>query len=163
MIGIVGAGALGTFLAARLSRGATGTRVVVLARAEAHAAALWREAPGASLTTDPPALRHAAQLFLCVKSYHVERAARALAAAWGAKSASARPPIVSLQNGWGHMEILGEALPGAPLVAGTTTLGAYWDERDLFHVSDAGTTAFAPWDTASGAACDAAVALFLAA
>jgi 2-dehydropantoate 2-reductase len=159
-VGIFGAGALGTLLASRLARGRAGARIVVLVRAEARAAALRREAPAAAVTTDPSALRSAAQLFLCVKSYQTEGAARTLASAWNTNPASPRPPIVSLQNGWGHMEILEDVFPGTPLVAGTTTLGAYWDDGGGFHGSDAGMTAFAPWNAASGAACDGAVALF---
>jgi len=162
-IAIVGAGALGTLLASRLSRAPERPRVVVLARAEAGAAALRREAPAAATTTDPAALRAATLLFLCVKSYQTEIAARSLAQAFARDPTPARVPIVSLQNGWGHMDILQRSFPLAPLVAGTTTLGAHWDERGAFHASTDGATIFAPWSDAADAACGAAMDLFEAA
>lgn len=152
-IGIVGAGALGTLLAARLSR--PGIRVRVLLRSAGRAETLRREAPRAEPAEDPALLVPASLLFLCVKSYQTGDAARRVAPALSAAST----PVVSLQNGWGNLELLERALPGVPLVAGTTTLGAYWDEAGRFQASTGGTTLFAPWtagDRAEAATADAA-------
>ena len=144
-IAIVGAGALGTLLAARLS--GAGSAVRVLARRRERAQALPREAPDAVATTDAADLVPAAIVFLCVKAHDTESAARLLAPLL----ASAPAPVVSLQNGWGHMNLLAALLPGIPLVAATTTLGAYWDEAGRYHVSPDGETIFAPWRTADAA------------
>jgi 2-dehydropantoate 2-reductase len=161
IVGIVGAGALGTLLATCLAGAANAARVVVLARGEVRTPTLRLEAPAATVVADAGALRDAALLFLCVKSYQTEAAVRSLSRGpGGAPGGPAHAPIVSLQNGWGHMEIIERAFPAAPLVAGTTTLGAYWDERGSFHASIAGLTTFAPWTPTARAACERAVALF---
>jgi len=138
-VAIVGAGALGTLLASRLARG--GGAVRVLARRRDRALALRREAPDAVTTAEPTDLLPAALVVLCVKSHDTADAARRIAAALAANPA----PVVSLQNGWGHMDVLAASLPPVPLVAGTTTLGAYWDEAGRYHVSLAGVTVFAAW------------------
>src|SRR5262245_9297162 len=120
---IVGAGALGTLLASRLSRspvsheaggygplgdaGAAPTdaappeppaQVQVLVRTAARTASLRREAPAARPVGDPSDLRRAALLFLCVKSYQTESAIETLDEALESTSAA----VISLQNGWGH-------------------------------------------------------------
>ena len=74
-----------------------------------------------------------------MKSYDTEDAANALAGA-GVGSA-----VASLQNGWDHMETLRRALPKSPLLAGATSLGAYFDEHGAIHTSTEGSTWFAPW------------------
>lgn len=135
---IVGGGALGTLLATRLER--AGHAVAVLARGEARREALASTARPIAVTTDPAALPRAALVFVCVKAYDTEGAARAVSAL------GAPPPAVcTLQNGWGHMETLAAALPEAPLVAGATALGAYFDAAGELHVSTEGETLLAPW------------------
>ncbi|MEK7347668.1 MAG: ketopantoate reductase family protein [Candidatus Eisenbacteria bacterium] len=149
-VGIVGAGALGTLLASCLSR--AGIRVRVLLRSSGRAEACRREAPLAEPTDDPAALLPASFVFLCVKSYQTGDAARRIA-----PSLLETPtPVVSLQNGWGNLDLLEHALPGVPLVAGTTTLGAYWDEAGRVHASTGGITIFTAWTP--GAEPDAAAA-----
>jgi 2-dehydropantoate 2-reductase len=83
-----------------------------------------------------------------VKAYQTEEAATLLAG----PLASAPTPVVSLQNGWGHMDLLSRLLHGIPLVAGATTIGAYWDDEGRFHASPAGETVFAPWGSEDAAA-----------
>ena len=176
-VAIIGAGALGTLLASRLSavtqppgNGAAPADpmvtaaaplplhdVRVLVRTAARAETLRREAPQAHPVGDPSELGRPALLFLCVKSYQTEGAIETLEVALEGAS---RAAVVSLQNGWGHMDRLAAAFPATALVAGATTLGAYWDDRGAYHVSVAGLTAFAPWNSAGAAATDAAVELF---
>ncbi|MGH7680820.1 MAG: ketopantoate reductase family protein [Candidatus Eiseniibacteriota bacterium] len=136
-VGIFGAGALGSFLASRLSH--AGHLVHVLARSPARAETLRRAHPNLRVESSAPGLAPATLILFCVKSYDTEDAARTLA---GADVGSA---VASLQNGWGHMETHRRALPKSPLVAGTTSLGAYFDPHDALHGSAEGSTWFAPW------------------
>jgi 2-dehydropantoate 2-reductase len=150
-IAIVGAGALGTLLASQLPRG--GRPVRVLARRRERADALRAEAPGAVVASEPEALFPASLILLCVKAYQTDDVLRDLAGPWRASPA----PVASLQNGWGHLEPIDAALPGVFLVAGATTLGAYWDEAGRYRTSTGGGTVFAAWnDGAAPAAADAA-------
>ncbi|HET9952248.1 MAG TPA: 2-dehydropantoate 2-reductase [Candidatus Eisenbacteria bacterium] len=158
-VAVVGAGALGTLLAARLS--AAGTSVRVLVRRPERAATLRRDAPGALAVDRPASLFPARLLFLCVKSYQTDSAIATLAETPAAGLDAT--PMISLQNGWGHMDRLQSAFPGASLAAGTTTLGAFWDAEGAFHESLDGLTTFAPWTASAGPACDEAVSLFRAA
>lgn len=100
---------------------------------------LRRAHPALHMETRAEGLATATLVFICVKSYDTEGAARALA---GAGVASA---IASLQNGWDHMETLRRALPKSPLLAGATSLGAYFDDQETLHTSTEGSTWFAPW------------------
>lgn len=136
-IGILGAGALGTLLATRLHR--AGHTVHVYARDPARREALSREGSPPHLEDRPDGLKPASLVFLCVKSYDTQDAARAIA------GAGITAGICSLQNGWGNMEILEAALPHSPLIAGATSLGAYLDDSGALHASSQGATRFAPW------------------
>lgn len=138
-IGVVGGGALGTLLAVKLAR--AGHTILVLVRSEGRRAALAAEAPhGLTVERDPDVLRHASLVFMCVKARDTEEAARSL------KRLEPRlPGVCSLQNGWDHMAVLERILPGAPLVAGATALGAYFDETGTLHGSLEGETLLAPW------------------
>ena len=141
-IGVIGAGALGTLLATRLARGGHAVRVAV--RTESRRDGLRREAPGlAAVECDPSVLRGATLLFLCVKAYDTQEAAASLASVL--KGAAPNPGLCSLQNGWDHMGTLESALPGIPLVAGATALGAYFDTGGTLHASVEGPTSLAPW------------------
>lgn len=138
-IGIVGVGALGSLLALKLAR--AGHVVIGLARSEARRAALAADAPhGLTVERNPAALQPASLLFVCVKARDTEEAARSLA-----PLAPRYPGVCSLQNGWDHMEVLERALPGAPLIAGATSLGAYFDEGGFLQASLEGQTLLAPW------------------
>ena len=142
-IGVIGAGALGTLLATRLARAGHSVRVAV--RTESRRDSLRREAHGlAAVECDPTVLRGAALLFLCVKAYDTQDAATGIARV--VKGAAPVPGLCSLQNGWDHMETLAAALPGMPLVAGATALGAYFDSGGALHASVGGLTSLAPWD-----------------
>ena len=136
-VGIVGAGALGTLLALRLQR--AGHAVTVLARSPGRREALRQESSSVRVEEDPVSLRGAALVFLCVKSYDTDRAIPSL------QPLDATTGICSLQNGWGNMELLEAALLRSPLIAGSTSLGAYLDETGAVHASTGGLTSLAPW------------------
>jgi len=136
-IGILGAGALGTLLATRLSR--AGHSVHVYARSPERREALGREGLSLRIEDQPEGLKPASLVFVCVKSYDTVASARIMA------GAGLPGGICSLQNGWGNMEILEAALPRSPLIAGATSLGAYLDDSGALHESSRGTTRFAPW------------------
>jgi 2-dehydropantoate 2-reductase len=138
-IGVVGVGALGSALAIKLAR--AGHSVLALARTEARRSALASDAPhGLVAERAPEALRPASLIFICVKARDTEAAAHSLA-----PLSSRFPGICSLQNGWDHMAVLERALPGAPLIAGATALGAYFDESGTLQTSLEGDTLLAPW------------------
>ncbi|HZI89225.1 MAG TPA: 2-dehydropantoate 2-reductase [Candidatus Polarisedimenticolia bacterium] len=155
-IGIVGGGALGTLLASRfLARGAE-VRIVTRSGGSRHDD-LKREHPEVRLGHDFAALEGAALIFLCVKAFHTRDVARSLGSL---KLATAS--VCSLQNGWGNLELLDQALPSLPLLAGATSLGAYLDDRGLLHATDRGTTVVAPWRPADFGAAERAAHLIRA-
>jgi 2-dehydropantoate 2-reductase len=137
-IGIVGGGALGTLLASRLLDAGAPVRAVV--RSETRREALRRDYPSLDAGSDFDLLRGCGIVFLCVKAYDTEEVARSLG---GLKL---RETVVcSLQNGWSHMEVLAAALPGVPLLAAATSMGAFLDERDALRATGRGQTLVAPW------------------
>jgi len=139
-VGVVGAGALGSMLAIKLAR--AGNTVIALARSEVRRAGLAADAPhGLTVERDPGALHPASLLFFCVKARDTEDAARPLRAL-----EPRLPGICSLQNGWDHMDTLARTLPKAPLIAGATSLGAYFDDAGVLHGSLEGATLLAPWE-----------------
>jgi 2-dehydropantoate 2-reductase len=149
-IGIVGGGAIGTLLASRfLSRGSD-VRVVTRSGGSRHDA-LKRDHPTIRIGSDFSILDGAGLVFLCVKAYHTKDVARSLVA-HRLRDAS----VCSLQNGWGNMEILDDALPRIPLLAGATSLGAYLDDLGLLHTAERGTTIVAPWRTRDQTAAERA-------
>src|SRR6266550_740312 len=150
-IGIVGGGALGTLLASRFLAKETDVRLVSRAGGSRHES-LKRDHPSLRSESDFGILRGSSIVFLCVKAFHTKDVARSLAAL-RLNSTS----VCSLQNGWGNMEILDEALPALPLLAGATSLGAYLDDRGLLHATDRGTTVVAPWRPADVPAAERAV------
>jgi 2-dehydropantoate 2-reductase len=138
-VGVVGAGALGSLLSLKLAR--AGHAVRVLSRSEERRAALMSDPPqGLVVERDPSVLAPASLLFLCVKARDTEEAARAIATL-----APKLPGVCSLQNGWDHMGVLERLLPGAPLIAGATSLGAYFDATKALLGSLTGGTLLAPW------------------
>lgn len=152
IVGVFGAGALGTLLASRLAH--AGHSVHLFARSADRAETLGRAHSALHVEEQPQGLNGATLVFLCVKSYDTDAAARTLAGAgFGAA-------IASLQNGWGHMEILERTLPQSPLVAGATSLGAHFDEHGAFRTSTEGMTWFAPWQETGYRWAEYAVTLF---
>lgn len=137
-IGIVGGGALGTLLMTRLSAAGIPLRAVV--RNPRRIERLAREIPRVALSQDVTGLAGVPLLFLCIKAYDTGAAAAALRALEPSRTA-----ICSLQNGWGNLDLLESALPGAALLAGATTLGAFLDDEGALHASCAGKTQIAPW------------------
>jgi 2-dehydropantoate 2-reductase len=137
-IGIVGGGALGTLLASRFLAAKADVRVVTRSGSRHHL--VKRENESLRLESDFGILHGTEIVFLCVKAYHTKDVARSLA---GFRLKDVR--ICSLQNGWGHMELLDEALPRSPILAGATSLGAYLDDEGLLHATERGTTVVAPW------------------
>jgi 2-dehydropantoate 2-reductase len=138
-IGVVGGGALGTLLATRFLEAQADVRIVTRSAGSRHDELKKKHA---SLQTggDFGLLADCDLVFVCVKSYHTKDVARSLGSA-KLKHAS----ICSLQNGWGHMELLEAGLPGLPILAAATSLGAYLDGHGLLHATDRGTTVVAPW------------------
>jgi len=149
-IGIVGGGALGTLLASRFLGQGADVRVVTRSGGSRHEA-LKRDHPSIRLDSGFGILDGADLVFLCVKAFHTKDVARSLAS-HHLRDAS----VCSLQNGWGNMEILDEALPRLPLLAGATSLGAYLDDRGLLHATERGTTIVAPWRSRDQAAAERA-------
>jgi len=137
-IGIVGGGALGTLLASRFLKAEADVRVVT--RSGSRYDLLKREHASLRAGADFGILPGSEVVFLCVKAYHTKDVARSLASLQ-----LERASICSLQNGWGHMEVLDAALPALPILAGATSLGAYLDDEGLLHATERGTTVVAPW------------------
>jgi 2-dehydropantoate 2-reductase len=140
---------LGTLLASRFLEAQADVRVVT--RSASRYDALGREHPALRAGADFGVLPGSDLVFLCVKAYHTKDVARSLASL-RLKSGS----ICSLQNGWGHMEILDAALPKIPILAGATSLGAYLDDRGLLHATERGTTVLAPWRPGDAASAERA-------
>ena len=136
-IGIVGGGALGSLLGAKLAKAGHYVRMAV--RSAERREAIVREGWGVQVADSIDALAESTLVYLCVKAFDTEAAAlelRALPPAIG---------VASLQNGWGNLELLEGALPGHPLVAGVTALGAYFDSSGALLASLSGGTSLAPW------------------
>src|ERR1041385_916629 len=125
VIGIIGGGALGTLLASRFLARRADVRVVTRSSGSRHLD-LKRDHPEVRLGHDFGAPEGVALVFLCVKPYHTKDVARSLASI-----DLGRASVCSLQNGWGNLDLLDEALPSVPLLAGATSLGAYLDDRGL--------------------------------
>ena len=138
-IGIVGGGALGTLLATRFLGAQAEVRVVTRAGGSRHDV-LKQEHASLQTGGDFGLLKDCDLVFVCVKAYHTKDVARSLSSA-----KLSHPAVCSLQNGWGHMELLEAALPGLPILAAATSLGAYLDDHGLLHATDRGTTVVAPW------------------
>ncbi len=137
-IGVVGGGALGTLLMKHFL--GAGMRVHALEQNPARRSALAHDFPDLLVTEEAASLRPASTIFLCIKSYDTAHVAKGLRALQPLLTA-----ICSLQNGWGNLETLEQEIPGTPLLAGATALGAYLDEQGALHGSTRGVTLVAPW------------------
>jgi len=161
-IGIVGAGAIGSTFAARLART---NDVVVLARRRAVAELLARDgiaiegARGETqhvavrATADPRAFADRDAVIVAVKAYATGDALAPLR--------EVLPPhalIASVQNGLGNVEAARAALPGARVIAGSTTQGAIALADGRVRPINAGTTIFARDDTTAPGSDDLAAA-----
>jgi 2-dehydropantoate 2-reductase len=160
-IGIVGAGAIGLTFAAAL----TSTHdVIVLARRPAVAELLGRDGIAIArdtalehipvrATTDAHAFADRDAVILAVKAYGTTEALVPLR--------GVLPPhalVASVQNGLGNVEAARAALPGARVVAGSTTQGAINLGDGRLRPSNAGTTTFERSDDTSPTSDDLAAA-----
>lgn len=164
-LGIIGAGALGLTFAAALS---PVHDVIVLARRAATAELLQREGiarevAGAldrvavAATADPAELGDLDAVIVAVKAYAT---LAALAPLRGVLAP--RTLVASVQNGLDAAAVARAALPGARVVAGSTTQGAIRLGEGRVQPVNCGTTQFAAGDGESPSAGDL-VAAFLAA
>jgi 2-dehydropantoate 2-reductase len=163
-IGIVGPGAIGLTFAAQLARAHD---VVVLARRGDVVAVLARDGIGLAdergiryvrvrATVDPRAFADRDAVIVAVKAYAT---GDALAPLRGVLRRGAL--IASIQNGLGNVELARVALPGARVVAGSTTHGAVRLADGCVRPVNCGTTTFARDDGASPTS-DELAAAFLA-
>ena len=144
-IGVLGAGSLGSLFAGRLA--AAGTEVVVLGRANDHLQRIRADGivvttpdggefvGEVDATTEPSDLAGIDVLLVCVKSYDTDHALTVVA--------DALPPtadVVTLQNGLGNAETIGEHVPDTHVVAGTTTHGAFIEEPGRVRHAGGGDT-----------------------
>jgi 2-dehydropantoate 2-reductase len=158
-IGIVGAGAIGLTFAAALARVHD---VVLLARRGVVAETILRDGiaidaggevrhVAVRTTTDTASFADRDALIVAVKTYAT---AEALAPLRGVL-----PPytlIATVQNGIDNAEVVRNALPGARVIAGTTTQGAVLLGDGRVRVVNRGTTTFARDDTAAPTSDDLA-------
>lgn len=136
-IGIVGGGALGSLLGAKLAKAGHHVRMAV--RSPERREAIAREGWGVQVADGVDALSESTLVYVCVKAFDTEAAALSL------RVLPSVVGVASLQNGWGNLEILERALPDHPLVAGVTALGAYFDASGALLASLSGATSLAPW------------------
>jgi len=119
---------MGCLLAARLTE--AGEDVVLFDKHPARASAITKqglriEGIGGCrtlrvpATAEPAKARGAAAVFLCVKAFDTETAAREVLRLKGEDST-----VVSLQNGLGNAEQIGRVLPASSVVLGVTSHGA---------------------------------------
>ncbi|MDB5069254.1 MAG: panE [Candidatus Eremiobacteraeota bacterium] len=164
-LGIVGAGAIGLTFAAAL---AAVHDVIVLARRPAVAELLARDGIAITgdtavervpvrATADPRAFADRDAVIVAVKAYGTTEALAPLR--------GVLPPhalVASVQNGLGNVEAARAALPGARVVAGSTTQGAINLGDGRLRPSNAGMTTFERSDDASPTSDDLAAAFIAA-
>ncbi len=164
-IGIIGAGALGLTFAAAL---APVHDVVLLARRSVVAETILRDGiaidaggevrhVAVRTTTDAASFADRDAVIVAVKTYAT---ADALAPLRGVLPRHAL--IATVQNGIGNAEVVRDALPGARVIAGSTTQGAVLLGDGRVRVVNRGTTTFARDDAATSASDDLAGAFIAA-
>ncbi|MGB0388706.1 MAG: ketopantoate reductase family protein [Ardenticatenaceae bacterium] len=154
---IVGAGAIGCLVGARLSL--SGHEITLVGR-DALRAAIAEE--GLTIITDgsPDTTRHLVVvtstasafandqqydwIFLTPKAFDVATAATELRAA-----ASAIPPVITLQNGLGSEEIAASILGAENIIAGTLTIPVEVLSRARLNTISKGGIGLAPWHPTS--------------
>lgn len=138
-VGILGAGALGSLLAAYLMRSQAASAVWLLARSER---------PG-SVTVDEwsvpvTVLREPQEpvdlLIVLVKSYDTSAAL-----GWADRAIGPATVLLTLQNGLGNAEMLAERVGPERVLAGTTALGARLVGPGRVQLGGLGETVIAPW------------------
>jgi 2-dehydropantoate 2-reductase len=126
-IGVIGPGAMGCFLAARLAL--SGNEVMILDHNPERAEFMNQKGlkikgdPGpypvrVPVTLNPKDLAGRELIINCVKAYDTRSVAQAL------QSVGTDSYLLTLQNGVGNVEILGEYLPKGKILAGITAHGA---------------------------------------
>ncbi|HLO02020.1 MAG TPA: 2-dehydropantoate 2-reductase, partial [Symbiobacteriaceae bacterium] len=141
-VGILGAGALGSLLAAYLTRSQAAEAVWLLARSPR---------PGTVTVDDwmvPVTVVHEPVepvdlLIVLVKSYDTRAAL-----AWADRAIGQGSILLTLQNGLGNAEVLAERVGPGRVLAGTTALGARLVEPGRVSLGGVGETVIAPWGIA---------------
>lgn len=126
---IIGGGAMGTLLAAKLAPHAQvwvvsnhPDTVEALNLHGARVSLNGRELAGkVQATSDPRRASPADLALICVKAYETARAA-----ALASRLLSSEGVVLTLQNGLGNAEILEQAIPSERVLVGVTYLGASW-------------------------------------
>ena len=144
-IGILGAGAVGCYLGARLAN--AGSVVTLVGRKRLIDAAgeqglHYEGLSGGLVRVDPDQLRLSERaealeecdcVFVTVKSGQTQEAAEILA-----PILSKSCPVVSFQNGVRNSAILKETLPESPILAGIVPFNVIWDEPAIFRQGTSG-------------------------
>ena len=126
-VGVVGPGAMGCLLAVKLSR--AGVPVTLLDHRPERAALIQDQGvrleneegevrARVPVTLDPAALGGVDLILICVKAYDTGAVARKL------QGLPSGPYFLTLQNGVGNVELLGDRLPPVKVLAGITSHGA---------------------------------------
>lgn len=126
-VGVVGPGAMGCLLAGKIAQ--AGNEVLLLDHTPDRVKIIKErgviiEGLQGNLQVEIPITLHPADLveteliLICVKAYDTQNVARALG------HTGDGPFILTLQNGVGNVEILGEILPKEKIIAGITSQGA---------------------------------------
>ena len=124
MIGIVGAGAMGGWLASQFQRSGHGVVLIDVAESLVHTIntdGLTVESKDGATVTRVNAvsaldgLEEADVVFFFVKAHHTRSAAELAKGIVGRETI-----VVSLQNGWGNADVLAQAFPAEQIVVGVT-------------------------------------------
>ncbi len=143
-ITVVGPGALGTLVAARLAR--CPHEVWILDHHRPRAERLLKNglrveglhgsfSAKVRTTTDSRDIADSAFVFLCVKSFDTERTVRGLAPLHRGAA-----KLLSFQNGIGNLQIIEECIEHERIIAGVTAQAAYLKKVGLVHHAGEGPT-----------------------
>lgn len=148
-VAVIGAGAIGSALAAHLSRVGP---VTLVGHDNPHRQALEtgpltvREVDGSvtsmavDVTNNHAAVADADLLVLAVKSYDTDQAIVDVEPYLG------ETPVLTLQNGLGNIERIRESVTPEQILGGTTTLGAFVPEPGAVRIESSGETIIGrPW------------------
>ncbi|MDZ7850961.1 MAG: ketopantoate reductase family protein [Halodesulfurarchaeum sp.] len=148
-VAVIGAGAIGSALAAHLSRA---NPVTLVGHDNSHLHALEtgpltvREVDGSvtsmqvDVTTDHADVAAADLLVLTVKSYDTDEALLDV------EPSLEKTPVLTLQNGLGNIERIRESVAPEQVIGGTTTLGAFVPEPGTVRIESSGETVIGrPW------------------
>ncbi|MEQ1501067.1 MAG: 2-dehydropantoate 2-reductase [Myxococcota bacterium] len=149
-VGIVGAGAIGTAVGARLAHG--GARVVLVGRpwlvdrlrdgldlSRFDAPTIHLGPERLAVTTDVGAVAGCDVVLVTTKSSDTRAAARSLGAVL-----APGVPVASLQNGVSNPGILAEELPGRPIWPGMVTFNVVWTADGRLHQGTSGPIVLPP-------------------